>query len=228
MTQSTGRTAVVVGGSGLVGGLCLRALLETPQYARVIGLARRCLPLSHPKFSCQQVDFDSLGTVPEAEDVFCALGTTRRQAGSEEQFRRVDFEYPKRLAELAVAKGAQRFILVSSVGANSRSRSFYLRVKGELEEAIRALPFTAIHTFRPGLLIGARTERRPGEAAIALLAQMLEFAFAGRFRRYRPIEAETVAAGMVAAATAGEKGFHTYMYDEIKKLAAGLEPEASR
>jgi uncharacterized protein YbjT (DUF2867 family) len=227
MTPSAARTAVIAGGSGLVGSRCLRLLLDSSQYGRVVGIARRCVPLSHPKFSCQQVDFDQLTTTPEAEDFYCALGTTIRQAGSEEVFRKVDFGYPKRLAELAVAAGAQRFMLVSAVGANAQSRNFYLRVKGELEEAIRALPFAALHIFRPSILVGARTERRPGEAALAILAQTLEFLLPGKLRRYRPIEAETVAAGMVAAATRAEPGIHIYEYDEIRKLTREPAPSAS-
>ncbi|MGH9663722.1 MAG: NAD-dependent epimerase/dehydratase family protein [Bryobacteraceae bacterium] len=227
MTQSTARTAVIAGGSGLVGSRCLRLLLDSSQYNRVIGIARRCLPVSHPKFSCQQVDFDHLTATPEAEDFFCALGTTIRRAGSEETFRKVDFGYPNRLAQLAVAAGARRFVLVSSVGANSGSRNFYLRVKGELEDALRALPFSALHIFRPSILVGARTERRPREAAFVILAQTLEFLLPGKLRRYRPIEAGTLAAAMVAAATGGEPDFHIYEYDEIRKLAAEPAPDAS-
>ena len=211
-----------------MGSRCLRLLLDSSRYGKVIGMARRCLPVSHPKFSCQQTDFDHLTAMPQAEDVFCALGTTIRQAGSQEEFRKVDFEYPRRLAELAVAAGAQRFVLVSSVGANANSRNFYLWVKGELENAIRALPIKALHIFRPSVLVGARTERRPGEAAIVILAQTLEFLLMGKLRRYRPIEAETVAAGMVAAAASEEPGTHIYQYDDIRKLADESAPDASR
>src|SRR5271154_4486897 len=121
-----GRTALIAGASGLVGGQCLRLLLESKRYERVIALTCRALPVSNVKLRCEVVDFVHLNKTDKADDVFCALGTTLRQAGSQEAFRNVDFDHPKRLAELALSAGAKRFILVSSVGADVASRSFYL------------------------------------------------------------------------------------------------------
>ncbi|MGH7248726.1 MAG: NAD(P)H-binding protein, partial [Pseudomonadota bacterium] len=210
-------TALIAGVTGLVGGECLRRLLDAERYGEVIALTRRPLPIAHAKLRDDVVDFDRLAAVPKAEDVFCALGTTRRQAGSEAAYRKVDFEFPKRVAELALAAGAQRFVLVSSVGANAGSRNFYLRVKGELEAAVAAMPYEAVHIFQPSFLVGARTERRPAEAAVVILAQTLEFAMVGKLRRFRPIAAETLAAAMLASVR-GDPGRHIYQYDEIKTL----------
>ena len=218
-----GRTALIAGASGLVGGQCLRLLLESNRYQRVVALTRRVLPVAHAKLSGEVVDFVHLDKVEKADDVFCALGTTMRQAGSQEAFRNVDFDHSKRLAELALAAGAKRFVLVSAVGADPGSRSFYLRVKGELEAALSTLPFEALHIFRPSLLVGARTERRPGEALTIIAAQIVEFTLVGKMRRYRPIAAETVAAAMLAAVTRGG-GLQIYEYDQIKALARDAEP----
>ena len=125
---SPGRIAVVAGASGLVGGHCLNALLASPCYQRVISVARLASATEHPKLVQQVVNFDRLAAFPplEGADVFCALGTTIRKAGSQEAFRRVDYEYPLRLAGRAREAGASRFVLVSSVGADEKSKNWPL------------------------------------------------------------------------------------------------------
>src|SRR5947209_845560 len=124
------KVALIVGSTGLVGSHCLHFLLSSPEYARVTALVRRSTGVTHPKLHEQIVDFDNFASLPPCDDVFCALGTTIRRAGSKPEFRRVDLEYPLRLAEHALSAGAQQFIVVSSVGANSKSGNFYLRTKG--------------------------------------------------------------------------------------------------
>ena len=217
------KTALLAGATGLVGGHCLRLLLDQGHYARVVALVRRRLDVEHARLEQRIVDFDRLegGEPIEAADVYCALGATIRKAGSQEAFRRVDHTYPKALAELAAKGGARRFILVSSVGADPGAGSFYLRVKGELERDVSVLPFEAVHILRPSFLLGDRGERRTGEAIGIALARGVQGALLGGLRKYRPIEASTVAAAMVAAAQRGAPGRHVYHFDEIKALAAG-------
>ncbi len=132
------RTAVVLGASGLVGGFCLRALVDDPDYTRVLTFGRRELPsLTRAKVAQRVADLGSL-TAEDfhgAQDVFCALGTTIRKAGSQEAFRQIDLELPLRAAEEALKAGAEQFVVVSSVGADPASKNFYLRTKGELEAA---------------------------------------------------------------------------------------------
>jgi uncharacterized protein YbjT (DUF2867 family) len=215
-----GRTALIAGATGLVGTYCLRLLLASPEYSRVIAVVRHRMPVNHPNFVQQVIDFERLGevTVSSCDDVFCALGTTIRKAGSKAAFRKVDLEYSRLMAEAGLRSGAQRFMLVSSVGADPNSRNFYLRTKGELEQALATLPYSAVHILRPSLLLGTRSERRFGEglgqAVMPLIAPLMR----GEYRKYRAIPAETVAAAMVYAAGLSATGVHVYEYDEIKRF----------
>jgi uncharacterized protein YbjT (DUF2867 family) len=215
------RSALVAGGTGLVGSLCVEWLLADAVYSSVITIVRRPPIFSPPKLDPQVVDFDKLSDFPvrAVDQVFCALGTTIRKAGSQDAFRKVDYEYALKLAGWAVRAGATQFCVVSSVGANSKSSNFYLRVKGEMEDAISALPFQGVHIFRPSFLMGSRAERRPGEAAGIRIARAAQFAMVGSWRRYRPVEAMTVAAAMVSAAQKGTPGKNVYHHDEIVAMA---------
>jgi uncharacterized protein YbjT (DUF2867 family) len=158
---------------------------------------RRPLALESPKLETEVVDFDHLRERRvAADDVFCCLGTTIRQAGSPEAFRRVDYDYPVALAHAAARDGAQRLLVVSSLGADARSRVFYSRVKGEMEAAVRAAFPGKTLMFRPSLLSGPRAEARTGER-IGLVVGALLGPLLGR---YRPIHGDLVAAAMLKAA----------------------------
>jgi uncharacterized protein YbjT (DUF2867 family) len=199
-------------------------LLESGYYETVIALTRRPIARRHSRLIQSIVNFDNLqeAELSPASDIFCALGTTIRRAGSQAAFLKVDFEYPRILAARGVAAGAKQFILVSSVGVDSRSGNFYLRVKGELEKAVTALPFQSTHIFRPSFLIGERSEKRLGESIGIPIAKALRFALIGKLRKYRAVPAATVAAAMIAAAKQGLPGRHLYHYDEIRALAGQL------
>ena len=206
--------AVIAGATGLVGSECLR--VASVRYESTLALVRKPSGIAAERV----IDFEKLDSIvlPESAHVFCALGSTIKKAGTKEAFRRVDFDYPRVLAErTAAARG--RFILVSSVGADSGSNNFYLRVKGELEDAVRALPIEAIHIFRPSFLIGDRKEKRAGEALGIRFARAANFLLAGGLRKYRAIEAAAVARAMVSAANKDAAGCFVYHYDEIRKLA---------
>jgi uncharacterized protein YbjT (DUF2867 family) len=215
------RTAIIAGATGLVGSLCLKQLLDDLTYTQVIAISRRSIPDSHPKLVQKIVDFENLTQQApiSANDAFCALGTTIAKAGSQEAFRKIDLGYSKAFAEFALSGGAQQFALVSSVGANARSRNFYLRTKGELEEAVKPLPFISVHIFQPSILMGPRAEQRAGESIGLALAKALQFAFIGGLSKYRPIPASTVATAMIAAVKRAEPGRHTYLFDEMQALA---------
>ena len=168
--------AVIAGASGLVGQECLRLLLN--RYDSVISLVRKPTGSTHGRLTERRIDFERLDTleIPRGAHVYSALGTTIKKAGSEAAFRRVDFDYPKMLA---AAAGKAKFILVSSVGASKASGNFYLRVKGELEDAIAAMPLEAALFFRPSILMGDREEKRRAEAVGVVVARALAFALVG-------------------------------------------------
>jgi uncharacterized protein YbjT (DUF2867 family) len=226
MHERKDRTAWLAGATGLVGGFVLRHLLASEQYARVVVLTRRVVEAEHPKLEQRVLVFDQLPTMelPSVDDVFCALGTTLKKAGSQQDFRHVDLDFPLDLAKKAVASQAKQFLLVSSVGANSRSSNFYLRTKGELEDAVSALPFNMIHIFRPSMLVGPRKERRPGERAGIALMKLLSPLLVAGLRKYHSIEADEVARAMVSAAIVGGSGKKIYEYDQmIGLLKAGAD-----
>lgn len=217
------RTALLLGATGLVGGHCLNFLLNDESYGRVSVLGRRPLEREHPKLEQHLVDFDRLEDSAElirAQDVFCCLGTTIRKAGSQEAFRRVDFEYPLQSARIAARQETERFLIVTAIGADPGSRIFYNRVKGEVEEAVRALPFESLVILRPSLLLGEREEMRPGERLAEPAMRALSPLMLGPARKYRPIEARKVAAAMVRLAKEGRQGVRIVESDEIARIAS--------
>jgi uncharacterized protein YbjT (DUF2867 family) len=200
----SGVVALVAGATGLVGQALVHQLAADPAWAEVRALTRRPWPpeLSHPSVVPVVVDYDHIEPAPawaQADHMFCALGTTMRQAGSQSAFRRVDFDYPVALARAARNRGVRHFLLVSAIGASARSRVFYNRVKGETEEAICALGFRSVTIARPSFLTGHRAERRLGEAAGIALA----FLAPGR---WRPVAATRVAQALVTAAKQDKPG----------------------
>ncbi len=218
------RTALIIGATGLVGGHLVQQLCASEQYSRVTALVRRKLDVSHPKLQQEIIDFNHLEAVESrmnAQDVFCALGTTIRVAGSQEAFRKVDFEYPVRVAELAQKQGAEQYFLVSAIGADARSAVFYSRVKGEAEDAIAALNYRTFVSFRPSFLAGNRAESRLGEELGIAGARLLEFALVGPFKKYRVIQAETVARGMLLEAVRNQVGKRVLESDVIQELVEG-------
>src|SRR6266700_921850 len=222
LRNSNPHTALLLGGSGLVGGFCLSALLEDPEYVPVTLLGRRELTVpANPKLKQKTVSFENLNAADFAneEDIFCAMGTTIRKAGSQDAFRRVDYEYPLSAAKLALNAGAKQFILVSSVGADAQSKNFYLRTKGELEQAVNALGFRAVHIFRPSILLGKREEFRAGERIATTIAPALNLVLLGGLHRYRAIHAATVGRAMVAIARQAMSGTNVHEYDQIVRLS---------
>lgn len=216
------KTALIAGASGLVGSHCLARLLAEPAYDRVVALVRRPLARTDPKLEQRATDFGRLGAAeepfPEADDVFCCLGTTMKRAGSREAFRLVDFTYVVALAAQALQHGARQFLLVSALGADPRSPVFYNRVKGETEAAVGRLPFEGRQIFRPSLLAGRRSERRPLEQGGLAVMRVVSVALRGPLRRYRPIDADTVARAMLAVARRAPPGVHIYQSETIHSL----------
>jgi uncharacterized protein YbjT (DUF2867 family) len=191
------RTALLVGATGLIGSFLLERLLASPHYSRVTVWVRREIGKTHPKLTVEIVDFERLARQPlEAEDVYCCLGTTIKQAGSQKAFNHVDFDYTVALAGAEARSGARRYLVGSALGANKRSRVFYNRVKGEMEAAVRIAAVPRTWIFRPSLLSGPRREARLGETVGLVLGKVL----GPLLGKYRPIHADKVAAAMIRTA----------------------------
>ncbi|RPF29985.1 uncharacterized protein YbjT (DUF2867 family) [Streptomyces sp. Ag109_G2-6] len=220
------RSALLAGATGLVGGQLLARLLRDPRYGRVTVLARQPLGLEHPRLDVRVVDFAGLGAddVPAGADVYGALGTTIRQAGSQEAFREVDQHHTVRVAALARDAGAERIAVVSSVGAGSGSRAFYLRVKGDMEAEVTALGFRQTEFFRPSFILGRRPTHRRGEGLGSSAATVLAPLLAGPARAYRPVPAGRLAAAMIAALAEDRPGVRVRTYEDFVALAP--EPAA--
>jgi uncharacterized protein YbjT (DUF2867 family) len=231
---------LLAGGTGLVGGHVLRErLADRGWHGRIVAPLRRPPPLTDPRL------LPVIGplTEPKADDriaqetrerlagarldvYISCLGTTLQTAGSREAFIAVDRELVLRLAKLAFELGARRAILVSSVGASRQSGNFYLRIKGEVEDAMGEAGFQRLDILQPGLLLGARGEVRRGEAIAQTLAPIYNPLLRGsKLRRYRAIPAEDVARAIVRLSEMAAPGQFVYQHDEIAALSDSVHPQ---
>lgn len=214
--------AVIFGASGLIGNCALRRLLVHQAYDKVISIGRSPLKASHPKLIHYEVDMsqpDQYRHLMRGDDLFISLGTTMKKAGSKEAFYDVDHNLIFNIAKTGSLQGMNQLMLVSSIGADSRSMVFYLKVKGELEDNIRRLPYWGVHIMRPSVLLGARDERRTVEKLAGQLSKGLQYFSGSIIGDLAPIEADDVAKAMVQAAQGLKPGTHIHHGSEIVKLA---------
>ena len=194
------RTALLAGASGLVGRAILQGLLADDSVAAVRTLGRRDLPIEHAKLTQQRVDLKSLPALSAAGEAFIALGTTIKVAGSQQAFRAVDFDAVVAVAKAAKACGATRLGVVSAMGASARSKVFYNRVKGEMEEALSALGFETLVIARPSFLVGDRESlgqpERGGEKLALTVSRLLAPVIPAN---YQSIDATAVARALLDA-----------------------------
>lgn len=205
------KTALIAGGTGLIGSQLLQLLLDSDRYSRVIALTRQDLPVQHPKLTQLKIDFSKLGESVDdfkADDIYCCLGTTMAKAGTKEKFYQVDFYYPLLLAKSGKQRGAKQYMLVSALGADKNSSIYYNQVKGEIEEAVGNEHFNATHIFRPSLLLGDRSEQRTGEDAAKIFYKIFGFLIP---KKYKAIDSASVARAMLHYASQEQKG--TYIHE---------------
>jgi uncharacterized protein YbjT (DUF2867 family) len=219
-----GRTAWVAGATGLIGKELVQLLLADKAYSKVIILVRKKVNIAHPKLEQRIIDFNRIeeSVAGELKDayVFCTLGTTIRIAKTKDAFRKVDYEYPFRLAQISASEGAKQFSIVTSIGASTKSSFFYTQVKGQVEEAIRKLGLQALHIYRPSQLLGDREEVRRGERMAEIVAKATAFLWKGPLAKYKPIHVRTVARAMLEASRMHEKGIHVHESFQLPDLAA--------
>ncbi|MEK6783571.1 MAG: oxidoreductase [Bacteroidota bacterium] len=210
------KVALAVGATGLIGSQLLELLLADVRYHKVIVISRKPLAITHSRLENVIVDFSRL---PEysvklnVDDVFCCLGTTMKQAGSQEAFRKVDFEYPLQIAILTKGLGAKQYFIVTALGANKKSSIYYNRIKGEIEEAIAEQRFESYHIFRPSFLQGNRMESRAGEQATSIFFKFFGFLVPQKFRA---IDSIKVARAILAKAKEERPGIFIHESDELQ------------
>ena len=203
------KTALIIGATGLTGKALLYQLLQDEQFGKVILFLRKELDIKHAKLTQHCVDFNQLDNYKDlikGDVVFCCLGTTIKTAGSQEAFKKVDFTYATEFAKIAKQNGASNFLLQSSLGADAASTNFYLKVKGETEEAIKNLYFNSFATFRPSMLLGDRAEFRFGESMGKIVMQLFSILFIGKLKRYKAIHVNQVASAMIKQSKLNKPG----------------------
>jgi uncharacterized protein YbjT (DUF2867 family) len=209
--------SIVAGSTGLIGRNVIEALSNTNQ--SVVALTRRSISNLPHNITELIIDFDAFekhGSLPPCSNVFICLGTTIKTAGSKENFRKVDIDYCLSIAKKAQKSGAETLSLISSIGANSSSKNFYLKTKGELEEAIQDLGFSTVNIFRPSFLVGERSEKRMAEKVAIKLAKIMDLFLIGSARKYRSVKAELLAKTMVSKIDS-KPGVNYFYFDDFLK-----------
>jgi uncharacterized protein YbjT (DUF2867 family) len=215
-----GRTALVFGGTGLIGSSLIEQLASGTDFDKIKVFVRRPLAFDNPKITAIQTDFlewESLASEVQGDALFCCLGTTIKKAGSQEKFRGIDFALPVKLAELAAANKVPQFLVVSSLGTTTKTSNFYLKTKAEMETAVSEISFENLVILRPSILLGKRNEKRFGESVGKVLIQGLGWLFFGGMKKYRGIQGSTVAAVMIKM-TRDKSGQHVLESDAIQAL----------
>jgi uncharacterized protein YbjT (DUF2867 family) len=217
----SGKTISIIGVTGLIGSHLYEEAQKDPSIGTIRLLVRRPFTHSDPKTEVKLVDFEDAESFKLAIDgsdaVFCAIGTTQQKVkGDKAAYRKVDYAIPVHAAQFCKETGCAVFVLVSSVGADSHSRNFYLHLKGEVEDAVKAMGIPAVHIMRPSLLLGKRKERRLGERIAQLLMPAISFLLPAR---YKPVQAEDVAKAMLISGNMQDSPqLSIYQYKEIKSL----------
>ncbi len=217
-------TATIIGATGLIGGYLLEELLKDDYYDTVRILIRRPLALTHPKLEKMLVDFadtESFYLALEGSDVvFCAIGTTQKKVkGDKEAYRKVDYDIAVNAARFCKMTGCEIFVLVSSVGANTQSNNFYLKLKGDVEDTVKAVGLRSVHIMRPSMLLGDRKEFRLGEKIGNPVMKAISFLLPSK---YKPIHGRDVAKAMAGAGKKSDEGFFIQEYSGIKQLSTGV------
>jgi uncharacterized protein YbjT (DUF2867 family) len=215
------KTALIAGATGLIGSELAQLLRASSYYQKIYLLVRREVATEDEKVEPLVLDYDAFRAedLPKVQDVYCCLGTTMKNAGSKAAFRKVDYHYPLKLAELCRKNGAEQYMLVSSMGADKKSRFFYNQVKGEVEEALAGVGYPALHIFRPSILLGDRKDKRTGEKIAQKMMKAIAPLLVSKLRNYRPIYGKTVAEAMLVAAQQQRQGPHLFESAQIEVLA---------
>ena len=216
------KTALLFGSSGLVGGHLLNELIQNDNYNKINLFVRSVPEISNPKIEIIKTDFNNLDNHQEdimGDDCFFCIGTTKQNSPDKNEYRRVEFEVPKQVAQIAKSNSVNSFFFVSSGYADSKSSGDYLKFKGEVEEELKRLDFSKLGIMRPSFILGDRKEKRVGEKIGIFLFKLLSPLLLGPLKKMRPIHSKTVAKAMTRAANENlEKNiFESNEIDELTK-----------
>jgi len=209
----------LAGATGLVGNCVLNSLKKLPDHHTISFTRKEITPSDHSVqhenrvINWDEFDFSAI----EADLFICCLGTTIQAAGSQENFRKVDYTYVKKFAEMAQSSQAKKFIVISANGAHPQSKIFYNRTKGEIEETLKEMNFPSLAILRPSLLIGERTEKRKAEAFAQKIMPYFDLLLQGPLKKYQSISAEAVAKTIIELLDFSWSGELILESDQIKK-----------
>jgi len=214
------RIATIIGATGLIGNQLLKLLQKDDYFTTIRLLVRRPFAETNFKTEVKLIDFEDAESfklgIDGSHTVFCTVGTTQQKvSGNKEAYRKVDFDIAVNAARFCKETGCNQFLIVSSVGANAKSGSFYIRLKGEVEEAIKAKNLPSVSVFRPSVLLGERKEKRTAEKWVQSASQTLSFLLPSK---YKPVSSQQVALSMLQAAKKEVPGFTVYEYKEMHEL----------
>lgn len=214
------KTAILIGATGLIGSHLLELLQNDPEISLIKVLVRRPVVFSNPKIRTVVTDFTDhesfRSEFGKGDIVFCAVGTTNRKVkGDKSEYEKIDYEIPVNAANFSQEAGCSKFVFVSSVGANSRSKSFYLSLKGKVEDAICNMNIPTVLIFRPSLLLGKRQEFRAGELFGKIFIRAVAFLLPSKMK---PVRAHSVAQSMLEAAIKELHGISIFHYKEMQQL----------
>jgi uncharacterized protein YbjT (DUF2867 family) len=215
--------AILIGATGLVGGLLLEKLLKDPSFSRIKLISRTPVGIQHAKLGEAIINFDNEAMfkkeVTDADVLFCSVGTTQKKVkGDNELYRKIDFGIPVNAAKFCAEQRIGKYVLVSSVGANASSSNFYLQLKGETETAVLSQSISAVYIMRPSILLGNRNESRPGETIGKAVMQFFSVFLFGSIAKYKAIHAKDVAEAMLAASKKIAVGKFICEYHEMMAL----------
>ncbi len=213
-------TATLIGATGLIGNHLLEQLMADSEFEKIRLIVRRPLEINDPGVEIRVIDFEDQAAFEEAiagsAVVFCSVGTTQQKvSGDMDAYRKIDYDIPMNAALLSKKTGCETFILVSSVGAESKSRTFYLRLKGEVESHIKKLGFNSLYIMQPSMLLGDRKEFRMGELIMQVVMKLVSGILVGNSAKFKPIHANKVAIAMINAAKENKPGVHVFTYHTI-------------
>jgi len=216
-----GKTAIVIGATGLTGGILTQLLLKDDRYSRVKLFSRSAFNIEHPKLKEYLINMDSLlqqRSLFTGDEMYCCIGTTKAKTPDTAQYRKIDYDIPVHAARLCKENGIPTYCVISSLGADTDSRIFYSRLKGEMEAAVKAIGITNTIILRPSLIAGNRAEKRPAEKFGKIMMNLLNPLLLGPLKVYRSIHPETIARAMVILANQPLKK-SIYLSDDIQGIA---------